>query len=168
MTMTAGSSRNLFYRLNVISLQLPPLRDRREDIPLLAGHFLQKYGEENRKGDLEMTPSALDLLTECDWPGNVGELENVIERAVVLTAGPRIGAELIPEHVRKAGEFDVRISSFRQKHFVQGRDQRLREAADRIDARGGWRVQKRAAELLHVKPTTLNEMNQAARHQAAA
>ena len=78
---------DLFYRLHVISIQLPPLRDRKDDIPLLVHHFLEKYGEENKKGGLELTPEALDLLTEYDWPGNVRELENVIERAVVLSVG---------------------------------------------------------------------------------
>src|SRR5205809_629813 len=88
---------DLFYRLHVISIQLPPLRDRKDDIPLLTQHFLQKYGEENhRKADLEVTPEALDLMTDYDWPGNVRELENVIERAVVLTSRSRIGVELIP------------------------------------------------------------------------
>src|SRR3954465_5658871 len=81
---------DLFYRLHVISIQLPPLRDRKDDIPLLVHHFLQKYGAENRKA-LELTPEAVDLLGQYDWPGNVRELENVIERAVVLAAGSRIG-----------------------------------------------------------------------------
>ena len=107
MTEEGRFREDLFYRLNVISLRLPPLRDRKDDIPLLARHFLQKYGDENRKSGLELTPSALDLLTEYDWPGNVRELENVVERAVVLTAGPRLGAELIPEHVRKTAAFSV-------------------------------------------------------------
>src|SRR5207247_1487069 len=83
---------DLFYRLNVISIPLPPLRERKDDIPLLVQHFLGKYGDENRKTDLELMPDALDLLTEYDWPGNVRELENVVERAVVLTSGPQIGA----------------------------------------------------------------------------
>src|SRR5438093_6318674 len=98
---------DLFYRLHVISIQLPPLRDRKDDIPLLVRHFLEKYGEENRKRDLEVMPEALDLLTEYDWPGNVRELENVIERAVVLTPGTRIGVELIPDHVKKAPNFHM-------------------------------------------------------------
>src|SRR5215208_4638045 len=98
---------DLFYRLHVISIQLPPLRDRKDDIPLLVRHFLEKYAEENRKTGLELTPEALDLLTEYDWPGNVRELENVIERAVVLTPGSRIGIELIPDHVRKAPNFQM-------------------------------------------------------------
>src|SRR5204862_3727344 len=80
---------DLFYRLHVISIQLPPLRDRKDDIPLLAQHFLCKYGEENHKTGLELTPEALSLLTDYDWPGNIRDLENVIERAVVLTSGPR-------------------------------------------------------------------------------
>ncbi len=75
---------DLFYRLNVITLQLPSLRERKEDIPLLVQHFLDKYGEESRKGGLILTPEAMDRLMSYDWPGNVRELENVIERAVVL------------------------------------------------------------------------------------
>jgi DNA-binding NtrC family response regulator len=159
MTEDGRFLEELFYRLNVISLQLPPLRERRDDIPLLAGHFLQKHGEENRKSDLELTPAALDLLTEYDWPGNVGELENVIERAVVLTTGPRVGAELIPDHVRKAGEFDVPDfvvppEGISFKDVTSDFEKRLIEST--LEAAGG--VQKRAAELLRVKPTTLNEM----------
>src|ERR1700741_2828798 len=98
---------DLFYRLHVISIQLPPLRDRKDDIPLLVHHCLEKYGEENRKRDLELMPDALDLLTEYDWPGNVRELENVIERAVGLTSGPELGAALVPDHVRKAPNFQM-------------------------------------------------------------
>ena len=76
---------DLYYRLHVINIYLPPLRERKEDIPVLAHHFLAKYSEENRKPGLELTAEALDLLMEYDWPGNVRELENVIERAVVLS-----------------------------------------------------------------------------------
>jgi DNA-binding NtrC family response regulator len=96
--MEEGRFRGLFYRLHVISIQLPPLRDRKDDIPLLTQHFLGSYGEENRKSGLELTPGALDLLSEYDWPGNVRELENVIERAVVLTGGSKIDVGLIPDH----------------------------------------------------------------------
>ena len=78
---------DLFYRLHVITIHLPPLRERKDDIPLLVQHFLEKYGEENERPELEVLPEALDLLMEYDWPGNVRELENVIERAVVLTPG---------------------------------------------------------------------------------
>src|SRR6188472_3777095 len=150
---------DLFYRLHVISIQLPPLRDRKDDVPLLVHHFLEKYGEENRKTGLELTPDALDLLTEYDWPGNVRELENVIERAVVLTSGPRIGVELIPDHVRKAPNFQmpqfvVPPEGISFKDVITDFEKKLIEST--LEAAGG--VQKRAAELLHIKPTTLNEM----------
>ena len=78
---------DLYYRLHVITVQLPPLRERKDDIPLLVQHFLEKYGEENNKPGLELSPEALDLLIDYDWPGNVRELENVIERAAVLSTG---------------------------------------------------------------------------------
>src|SRR5438270_858172 len=150
---------DLFYRLHVISIQLPPLRDRKDDVPLLVHHFLEKYGEENRKTGLELTPEALDLLTEYDWPGNVRELENVIERAVVLTPGPRIGVELIPDHVRKAPNFQmpqfvVPPEGISFKEVITDFEKKLIEST--LEAAGG--VQKRAAELLHIKPTTLNDM----------
>src|SRR5579862_5364406 len=150
---------DLFYRLHVISIQLPPLRDRKDDVTLLVHHFLEKYGEENKKTDLEVTPDALDLLSEYDWPGNVRELENVIERAVVLTAGPRIGPELIPDHVRKAPnfampQFNLPPEGISFKDVITDFEKKLIEST--LEAAGG--VQKRAAELLHIKPTTLNEM----------
>jgi two-component system response regulator PilR (NtrC family) len=151
---------DLFYRLHVISIQLPPLRDRKDDIPLLTQHFLNKYGEENRKPGLELTPGALDLLSEYDWPGNVRELENVIERAVVLTPGSKIDVGLIPEHVRKSPgaqippQFVVPPEGISFKDVITDFEKRL--IASTLEAAGG--VQKRAAELLHIKPTTLNEM----------
>jgi DNA-binding NtrC family response regulator len=150
---------DLFYRLHVISIQMPPLRDRKDDIPLLAQHFLAKYGDENRKADLELTPEALDLLAAYEWPGNVREFENVIERAVVLTSGPAIGVGLIPDHVRKAPEFQapqfvVPPEGISFKEVITDFEKRLIEST--LEAAGG--VQKRAAELLHIKPTTLNEM----------
>ena len=150
---------DLFYRLHVISIQLPPLRERKDDIPLLVQHFLHKYGDENRKTSLELSPDALDLLTDYDWPGNVRELENVIERAVVLTSGPRIGIELIPDHVRRAPNFQmppfaVPPEGISFKEVITDFEKRLIEST--LEAAGG--VQKRAAELLHIKPTTLNEM----------
>ncbi|MDE3156857.1 MAG: sigma-54-dependent Fis family transcriptional regulator, partial [Acidobacteriota bacterium] len=150
---------DLFYRLCVISIHLPSLRERKEDIPLLAQHFLQKYGEENHKPGLELAPEALDLMMEYDWPGNVRELENVIERAVVLTSGSRIGPELVPEHVRRTQAFQVPQfvvppEGISFKDVITDFEKRLIEST--LEAAGG--VQKRAAELLHIKPTTLNEM----------
>jgi two-component system response regulator HydG len=77
---------DLFYRLNVVELKTPPLRERREDIPLLATHFLKRFAEKNRKKVDRFAPRAMDLLIRYSWPGNVRELMNTIERAVVLAA----------------------------------------------------------------------------------
>jgi DNA-binding NtrC family response regulator len=88
---------DLFYRLNVLSLTLPPLRERREDIPLLVDHFLAKYSAENRLEPRRLAPEALRCLLDYAWPGHVRELENVIERAVVLSTAPLIGPELLPD-----------------------------------------------------------------------
>jgi len=91
---------DLFHRLNVISLQLPSLRERREDIPLLLEHFLKRYCEENSKPPRQFSAAALKVLMDYEWPGNVRELENVVERAVVLSAGETMDVDLLPENVR--------------------------------------------------------------------
>jgi DNA-binding NtrC family response regulator len=91
---------DLYHRLNVIHLTLPPLRDRREDIPSLLQHFLDRYCKENEKTMRQFTPGALKLLMDYDWPGNVRELENVVERAVVLSTTERVDVDLLPESIR--------------------------------------------------------------------
>ncbi len=90
---------DLYYRLNVVNIKLPPLRDRREDIPLLARHLLRKYCIEYKKGILAISDQALDRLMAHLFPGNVRELENVIERAVIVCQGETLMAENLPEHV---------------------------------------------------------------------
>jgi DNA-binding NtrC family response regulator len=90
---------DLFYRLNVIMIDLPPLRQRKEDIPLLVEHFLKKYADENGRAARGVTTEALRPLLTYSWPGNVRELENVIERAVVLSSGAEIDASLLPDHM---------------------------------------------------------------------
>ena len=150
---------DLYYRLNVINLFLPPLRQRKEDVSLLAQHFLKKYGDENGRFELRLSPEAVQSLLEYDWPGNVRELENVIERSVVLASGPLIGRGLIPDHVSSGPVFRLpRIVvpeegiSFRD--VITGFEKRLIESS--LETSGG--VQKKAAHLLGLKPTTLNEM----------
>jgi len=91
---------DLFHRLNVIHLQIPPLRDRREDVPLLLAHFLGRFCHENNTGLRQFTQNALKLLMDYDWPGNVRELENVVERAVVLSTQERVDVDLLPESIR--------------------------------------------------------------------
>lgn len=90
---------DLFYRLNVISIELPPLRNRKEDIPLLVEHFTKKFCEENGKPMLTISSPALHALLDHNFPGNVRELENVIERAVVLACGPVITPDLMPDSI---------------------------------------------------------------------
>jgi len=91
---------DLYHRLNVIHLKLPPLRDRREDVPSLLAHFLDRYCKENNKTLRQFTQPALKLLMDYDWPGNVRELENVVERAVVLSTTERVDVELLPDSIR--------------------------------------------------------------------
>jgi DNA-binding NtrC family response regulator len=91
---------DLFHRLNVIHLVIPPLRDRREDVPLLLTHFLERFCLDNAKPVRQFTAAAMKLLMDYDWPGNVRELENVVERAVVLSTQERVDVDLLPESIR--------------------------------------------------------------------
>jgi two-component system response regulator HydG len=95
---------DLFYRLNVVLLDVPALRDRPEDIPLLTEHFLARFAAKHKKMIREVSPEALDVLTAFDWPGNVRELENTVERAVVLNQGPSIGPSDLPPPLNRAPE----------------------------------------------------------------
>jgi len=97
----AGEFRDdLYYRLNVIQFQMPALRERREDIPLLAMHFLQKYGQENQATVTGFAPEAMDYMAGFEWPGNVRQLQNVVERCVVLASGPVIGVDDLPPEIK--------------------------------------------------------------------
>ena len=150
---------DLYYRLNVITIQLPPLRRRREDIPLLIQHFLQKYSEENRRKVREVTADAMRILMDHNWPGNVRELENTIERAVVLCTGDRITPELLPDYLRYPARTDqpatvVPAEGISLKDAVSNYERTM--ILQSLELANG--VQKRAAELLQVKPSTLNEM----------
>jgi two-component system response regulator PilR (NtrC family) len=150
---------DLFYRLNVITIQLPPLRRRREDIALLVQHFLQKYSEENKRRVREVTADAMRILMDHAWPGNVRELENTIERAVVLCTGDRITPELLPDYLRFPTRTDqpatvVPAEGISLKDAVSNYERTM--ILQSLELANG--VQKRAAELLQVKPSTLNEM----------
>ena len=93
---------DLFYRINVLHIKVPPLRDRKEDIPLLVHHFMEKFGQRLRKEVTEIQPEALRALVAYPWPGNVRELENVIERTMVLTERSHIHASELPDEIRGA------------------------------------------------------------------
>ena len=149
---------DLYYRLCVISISIPPLRERREDIPLLAEHFVRVYASENNKPITGLSPEALRALLDYDWPGNVRELENAVERAVVLCPGGVIELDLLPESVLSPdrSELPVRLpeNGSTYKDMVEEYERRLVRTA--LRRTGG--VQKRAAELLRMKPTTLHEI----------
>lgn len=106
---------DLYYRLNVINLALPPLRDRKEDIPALVDHFFDKYCRENEKflddhnhSWLSFEPDAMHVLMDHNWPGNVRELENVVERAVVLASQPSVTVDVLPDHLLEARGLRIR------------------------------------------------------------
>jgi DNA-binding NtrC family response regulator len=147
---------DLFYRLNVITLELPPLRMRREDIPALVDHFLKKYCEENEKPPRQLTPEALRPLLDYPWPGNVRELENVIERAVVLSSGPVIGMDLLPDQVvgrRSAAEiFEARPDASLFDIMEECERRVIVEMLEKTN----WN-QTDAAERFHIPLSTLNQ-----------
>ncbi|HEV2844804.1 MAG TPA: sigma-54 dependent transcriptional regulator [Thermoanaerobaculia bacterium] len=152
---------DLFYRLNVITVTLPPLRKRTEDIPLLAQHFLAQYARENEKAIRDISPRAMELLLDYHWPGNVRELENAIERGVVLSSGEVLTEDLLPASVRQRGEANAGLlpptlppNGISFKDAVSQYERQIIIRA--LQSSGG--VQKKAAELLQVKPTTLHEM----------
>jgi DNA-binding NtrC family response regulator len=142
---------DLFYRLHVISIQLPALRERRDDIPLLVQHFLEKYGEENERRNVEISPDALDLMMEYDWPGNVRELENTIERAVVLATGP----VLTPQSISLLGASSTATSGLPSLRLHQNLEWVERETIRRaLEQAGG--VKKDAAELMGISQRALS------------
>lgn len=147
---------DLYYRLNVIVVKIPPLRERADDIPLLCRHFIKKYGEENQREGLILEPTALKVLMTYAWPGNVRELENVIERSVVLSQGNSITPDLFPLNITApypetaANFIDDGISL---KDRVGNYEKSIILAALE---KSGWN-QKKAAQLLSVNPTTLSE-----------
>ncbi|MBI3621798.1 MAG: sigma 54-interacting transcriptional regulator [Nitrospirae bacterium] len=122
--MKAGRFRaDLYYRLNVMTLEVPPLSKRREDIPVLAGHFLSRMAEENEKKIAGFSPEAMELLLAAPWPGNVRHLQNVVEHAVVLSTTPVISAGLIQNALRDKPEplqsLDEARDRFEQTYLVQ-------------------------------------------------
>lgn len=120
---------DLFYRLNVITVQLPPLRDRPEDIPLLAQHFIRKYRQKTGKTVTGLSPQAMEALTCARWVGNVRELENAIERAIVLSPGPQIEVEDLPDEVRQQGHRgsgEVEVFSLAHLPYAQAKKLAMR------------------------------------------
>ena len=158
---------DLYYRLNVINITLPPLRERREDIPLLTQHFLEKFSKENDKfleedgrTVLRFDPEALQLLLDHTWPGNVRELENVVERAVVLASTQVIPLDVLPDYLLHAGGIRIR----RGENGALPADASLFEIVAEFERRTiieqldrfNW-SQTEASEALRVPLSTLNQ-----------
>jgi two-component system, NtrC family, response regulator AtoC len=142
---------DLFYRLNVVSITLPPLRERKDDIPLLANHFLHKFSEEHRKDISHISPEALEVLTQYDWPGNVRELENAIERAVILSFNPIILPGDLPQQIEGAGgRKDLML--FPEKPLSLREVEKSYVLKVLQETKGN---KKRAAEILGIDRTTL-------------
>jgi two-component system response regulator AtoC len=146
---------DLYYRLNVMQIHLPPLRERREDIPLLAEHFLYQANERLGTAVASIEPEALEALCAWRWPGNVRELENTLERALVLAGGDRLGLEDLPERIRMGGEEPAAepppAGDLSLKRAVrQLEEEFIRRALERT---GGNRT--RAAEILEISPRAL-------------
>src|ERR1700676_4875379 len=147
---------DLFYRLNVITVDLPPLRQRKEDIPMLVEFFLQKYAEENDRPAMRVTPEALRALLTYSWPGNVREVENVIERAVVLSSGPEIGIDLLADNIAGRGTSFPRLEHRGDASlFDIVEDYERHIIVDMLD-KCNWN-QTDAAERFRVPLSTLNQ-----------
>ncbi|MBL7177470.1 MAG: sigma-54-dependent Fis family transcriptional regulator [Desulfobacteraceae bacterium] len=144
---TGSFRRDFFYRINVITLQVPPLRERKEDIPLLVEHFLRKYGHETTKKVDHVTSSATRVLKEYDWPGNVRELENAVERAVVLSKSRTLGSD----------DFSFLDSAVSPSLGPLTLREMEKEHIQKILAECDWNI-TRAADILDINRVTLHKM----------
>jgi two-component system response regulator HydG len=138
---------DLYYRLNVIPITLPPLSERRNDIPLLALHFLRRFGTEQGKEIEDFSPEAMRLLLDHTWPGNVRELENTVEHATVLAKGTRIEASDLPAMLYSAAST---IQATKQPTLVENEIKLLQEVLEECD----WN-KKQAAKRLGISRSTL-------------
>jgi DNA-binding NtrC family response regulator len=147
---------DLYYRLNVITIELPPLRSRREDIPLLAAHFLDYYARENEMPPRKLSSEALKALVDYDWPGNVRELENAIERGVVLSSDAVINSDLLPGHVTGRSFQDALIENTPNATLFEILENIERRIIVEKLERCNW-SQTETAEQFHIPLSTLNQ-----------
>src|SRR3954464_15626918 len=147
---------DLFYRLNVITFDLPPLRTRREDVPLLVEHFIKKFSAENSKPHLQVAPAALRALMDYGWPGNVRELENAIERAVVLASSNVLTPELLPDSITGMNPAARYIQSRPDATLFEIIEECERRVIVDMLERCAWN-QTDAAAQFHIPLSTLNQ-----------
>jgi DNA-binding NtrC family response regulator len=150
---------DLYYRLNVITIPLPPLRERKEDIPPLVEHFLKKFMQENSREGLRFSPEAMKMMMDYDWPGNVRELENAVERAVVLSSGPNLTPELLPEQVFPDGAHGARalpVEDLAGRSLFEIMESYERRVILDMLSRTKW-SQTEAAERFKIPLSTLNQ-----------
>jgi len=147
---------DLFYRLNVVSIHLPPLRERREDIPFLAAHFLDKFAKENGREFKGFSPSAMDYLSAYEWPGNVRQLENVIERCVVLSSTDTIDADDLPPEIKdEESQFKSAVDLLPTKLDLSETLEKIEAAVIRRALVKADFIQVKAAELLNISKSLL-------------
>ena len=150
---------DLYYRLNVITIPLPPLRERKEDIPLLLDHFLKKFCQENSRELAHFNLEAMKKLMDYDWPGNVRELENAVERAVVLSTGPELGVQLLPEQMFHNGSESNRplpLEDWEGQSLFDIMESYERRVIMDMLQRSRW-SQTEAAERFKIPLSTLNQ-----------
>lgn len=145
--LEGGFREDFYYRINVINIQLPALRERKDDIALLARHFMEKYSHETTKTVDRITPAAIRLLTTYDWPGNVRELENAIERAVVLSKSRTLDAEDFSflQPARASALKDQALKAVQKEHILRVLDEQ------------DWQI-TRSAEILGINRATLHKI----------
>jgi len=150
---------DLFYRLNVIKIEIPPLRVRKEDIPLLVNHFINVYSKENKKEIEGISDEVMEILENYDWPGNIRELENLIERAIVLSKQKLITYQSLPPFLIPRFGKDSESSSVSNDNLTLKEQVLVYQKNSIITAlKKSKGIQKEAAQILGVKSTTLNEM----------
>ncbi len=147
---------DLYYRLNVVQIHLPPLRERREDIPLLAAHFLNKYARENGIPVKNVTAEAVDYLMGYEWPGNIRQLENVIERCMVLAVGENIGVEDLPPEIKdEEAQFKGAVDLLPTRLNLNDTLEKIEAALIRRAMARSDLVKVKAADLLGVSKSLL-------------
>ncbi|MDX2028743.1 MAG: sigma-54 dependent transcriptional regulator [Alphaproteobacteria bacterium] len=170
---------DLFYRLHVVPLDIPPLREREDDVLMLAGHFLSRFGVEENKHFIGLSPEIISLFRRYDWPGNVRQLENVIRNVVVLNDGPMVTEAMLPKDLKRFADENQMAAANRNRHDLMLCD----EAATPASVKPLWQVEreaitqamefaqqdmKRAAALLEISPSTLYRKLQISRDPEGA